>query len=68
MSAGQKRYEELMALMASDDLYNHKDAFDKAMQEYSKLKPKLAQLEEEWLELSTLVEEAMAEAMAAIDG
>ena len=68
MSAGQKRYEELMALMASDDLYNDKDAFDKAMQEYSKLKPKLAQLEEEWLELSTLVEEAMAEAMAAIDG
>ena len=57
-----------MALMASDDLYNDKDAFDKAMQEYSKLKPKLAQLEEEWLELSTLVEEAMAEAMAAIDG
>ncbi len=68
MNAGQKRYEELMALMASDDLYNDKEAFDKAMQEYSKLKPKLAQLEEEWLELSTLVEEAMAEAMAAIDG
>lgn len=68
MNAGQKRYNELMELMASDELYNDKDAFDKAMEEYSKLKPKLAKLEEEWLELSTLVEDAMAEAMAELDG
>jgi hypothetical protein len=55
-----------MALMASDELYNDKDAFDQAMQEYSKLKPKLAKLEEEWLELSTLIEDEMAAATAQL--
>jgi ATP-binding cassette subfamily F protein 3 len=66
MAAGQARYNELMALMASDELYNDKDAFDQAMQEYSKLKPKLAKLEEEWLELSTLIEDEMAAATAQL--
>jgi len=60
MAAGQARYDELMALMASDELYSDKDAFDKAMEEYSRLKPKLAKLEEEWLELTAQIEEATA--------
>ena len=57
MAQSQKRYDELMALMATDELYNDKDAFDEAMKEYSSLKPRIAKLEEEWLELSTLIEE-----------
>ncbi len=61
MAAAQARYDELMALMASNDLYNDKDAFDKAMEEYNKLKPRLAKMEEEWLELSGAIEEAAAE-------
>ena len=56
LEAAQTRYDELMTLMASEELYDDKDAFDKAMSEYSQLKPRLAKLEEEWLELSAQVE------------
>ncbi len=62
MAAGQARYDELMALMASNDLYNDKAAFDAAMEEYTRLKGSLARLEEEWLELSSQVEAATAAA------
>ncbi len=65
MAAGQARYDELMALMASNDLYNDKDAFDKALEEYNRLKPRLAKLEEEWLELSAQIEEQAAAQVAA---
>ena len=65
MTAGQARYDELMALMASNDLYNDKDAFDKALEEYNRLKPRLAKLEEEWLELSAQIEEQAAAQVAA---
>lgn len=49
------RYQELMDLMASEQLYEDKDAFDKALAEYNQLKPKIARLEEEWLELSETI-------------
>ncbi len=62
MAAGQARYDELMELMASNDLYNDKEAFDKAMKEYNRLKPKLERLEEEWLELSSQIEEQQSAA------
>ena len=62
MAAGQARYDELMELMASNDLYNDKEAFDKAMEEYNRLKPKLEKLEEEWLELSSQIEEQQSAA------
>ena len=62
MAAGQARYDELMGLMASNDLYNDKEAFDKAMEEYNRLKPKLEKLEEEWLELSSQIEEQQSAA------
>ena len=38
------------------------------MDEYSKIKPRLAQLEEEWLELSTLIEEETAAALSQLQG
>ena len=62
MATGQARYDELMALMASNDLYNDKAAFDAAMEEYTKLKGQLGKLEEEWLELSSQIEAATAAA------
>ena len=62
MAAGQARYDELRGLMASNDLYNDKEAFDKAMEEYNRLKPKLEKLEEEWLELSSQIEEQQSAA------
>ena len=56
----RKRYEELMALMASEELYADADSFDKAMREYNALSTKIPALEEEWLELQAIVEEALA--------
>ena len=53
----QKRYDELMTLMASEELYADQAAFDKAMQEYTTLKPRIDKLEEEWLELSETINE-----------
>ena len=56
----RKRYDELMALMASEELYADADSFDKAMREYNALSAKIPALEEEWLELTAVVEEALA--------
>ncbi|MEE8704098.1 MAG: ABC-F family ATP-binding cassette domain-containing protein [Olsenella sp.] len=50
------RYEELMALMASEELYNDSARFDKAMKEYESLSRKIPKLEEEWLELTEKIE------------
>ncbi|MEE8717660.1 MAG: ABC-F family ATP-binding cassette domain-containing protein [Coriobacteriales bacterium] len=55
LDKAQKRYDELMELMASEELYDDKDAFDKALAEYNGLKPRINQLEEEWLELSETI-------------
>ena len=52
LEAAQARYAELMDLMASEELYSDKEAFDKAMAEYTSLKPHISELEEQWLELS----------------
>ena len=68
MTAAQKRHAKLVEMMSSNDLYDDKAAFDKAMDEYSKIKPRLAQLEEEWLELSTLIEEETAAALSQLQG
>ena len=50
------RYEELMGLMASEELYNDSARFDKAMKEYESLSKKIPRLEEEWLELTEKIE------------
>ena len=54
------RYDELMGLMASEELYADADSFDKAMREYNALSAKIPALEEEWLELTAVVEEALS--------
>jgi ATP-binding cassette subfamily F protein 3 len=59
MEPARKRYDELMELMASEELYADADAFDKAMAEYTELKKRLPELEEEWLELSAEIEEEL---------
>ena len=58
LAAAHARYEELMALMASEELYADAKKFDEAMAEYNALKKKIPALEEEWLELSATIEEA----------
>ena len=51
------RYDKLMELMASDVLYADQDKFNAALGEYNGLKQELPKLEDEWLELSTQIEE-----------
>ncbi len=58
------RYDELMELMASDDLYADPDRFNEALGEYNKLKQLIPALEEEWLELQSTIEEETARGLS----
>ena len=51
------RYDQLMELMASEELYADAKRFDDAMREYNALSKKIPALEEEWLELTERIEE-----------
>ena len=57
LEPAQKRFAELMELMASEDLYADQARFNDAMAEYDALSKKIPKLEEEWLELTTRLEE-----------
>ena len=59
LGPAQKRYQELMDLMATEELYEDSDAFDKAMREYTSLSKKIPILEEEWFELTEKIEEGV---------
>lgn len=56
LTPAHKRYDELMALMADEALYNDQQKFDECMTEYQALSKKLPALEAEWLELSEKME------------
>ncbi len=56
MEIDDKRHEELIALMADENLYADKERFDAAMSEYGELKQRMAQNEAEWLELSAAID------------
>ena len=58
LNAARERYDELMALMATEELYHDGNRFDQCLKEYNSLKKKIPVLEEEWLELSEIIEEA----------
>ena len=49
-----------MELMATEELYADQDKFNAALGEYNGLKQELPKLEDEWLELSTQIEEETA--------
>ena len=53
----RSRYDELMELMASEELYADQEKFSAALAEYNELKKLIPALEDEWLELSTTIEE-----------
>ena len=55
----RSRYDELMELMASEELYADADRFDQCMREYNALSKKIPALEEEWLELTEKIEEGV---------
>ena len=54
--------------MADEALYNDTAKFDECMKEYTALSKKIPALEEEWLELSTLIEEETAAALSQLQG
>jgi len=56
LEPAQKRYEELMQLMADEELYNDAARFDACMAEYTALSKKIPALETEWLELTEQLE------------
>ena len=58
------RYQELMELMASEELYADQEHFNAALAEYNELKKAIPALEDEWLELSTTIEEETARGCA----
>lgn len=58
------RYQELMELMASEELYADQERFNAALAEYNGLKKAIPALEDEWLELSTTIEEETARGCA----
>ncbi len=64
LEVSQARYDELMALMASEELYAQPDKFDAAMKEYTALKKKIPAIEEEWLSLSEEIEQEVADAQS----
>lgn len=58
LEPAQKRYQELMSAMASEELYANTKKFEEAMSEYAALSKKIPLLEDEWLALQTKLEEA----------
>lgn len=56
LAAGSARKAELEEKLADSDLYNDKAAFSDVMSEYNALVEKVSALEEEWLELSDVVD------------
>ncbi len=61
LGPAQERYDELMAIMADESLYNDAARFDECMAEYTELSRRIPALESEWLELSERLEEALGE-------
>ena len=60
----RERYDGLMELMASEELYADQEKFSAALAEYNSLKQEIPALEDEWLELSTTIEEETARGLS----
>ena len=61
LAKSQTRYDELVELMATPDLYADQAAFDAALAEYTALKTRLPGLEEEWIALTEEIERLVAD-------
>jgi ATP-binding cassette subfamily F protein 3 len=55
LNQAQARHDELVTLMATEELYNDKEAFDRTLTEYNQLKALIPKLEEQWYSLSLLI-------------
>ena len=61
LASAQQRHDELVALMATPDLYSDQAAFDSALAEYTALKSRLPALEEEWIAVNEEIERLASE-------
>ena len=64
LEVAHRRHEELIALMATPELYSDQPAFDAAIAEYNILKARLPKLEEEWIAVTEEIERLSADASA----
>ncbi|MDR2587242.1 MAG: ABC-F family ATP-binding cassette domain-containing protein [Coriobacteriales bacterium] len=56
LDADTIRHDTLVELMASEDLYQDKEAFDETLTEYNRLRKRIPQLEAEWFEITQRIE------------
>ena len=61
LEVATNRYDELVLLMAEPDFYSDKGAFEIALAEFTQLKRRIPELEEEWLGLSAEVQRLSAQ-------
>lgn len=61
LQASTSRKRELEIRMSDQEIYQHKDEFNECMNEYNALSQKIDALEQEWLELTRIVEEGTNE-------
>ena len=61
LDSSNSRYDELMALMSDQQLYEDSDAFNKALNEYQRLKQHIARLETEWFDITSRIEAGLEE-------
>ncbi len=61
LQASTSRKRELETRMSDQEIYQHKDEFNECMNEYNALSQKIDALEQEWLELTRIVEEGTNE-------
>lgn len=61
LQASTSRKRELETRMSDQEIYQHKDEFNECMNEYNALSQKIDALEQEWLELTRIVEEGTHE-------
>ena len=56
LDTSNQRLDLLVGLMADEELYQNKQAFDETLHEYNSLKKRIPRLEEEWFELTSHIE------------
>ena len=61
LEPAHRRHDELVTMMADENLYNDSEKFNKCLSEYNALEKKIPSLEQEWLELSEKIEEGADE-------
>jgi ATP-binding cassette subfamily F protein 3 len=59
LDGAQKRHDELVEAMASEELYADTAAFNETLTEYNNLRRQIPRLEEEWYELSSRIEQEL---------